>query len=63
MAGHNLLETLTFKVLRLGFDLMTENFVESIIQEVEKVLVKPESSMLRHVALLKVTIVPFHEGF
>ena len=55
LAGHNLLETLFFKVVL--FDLVTEDFVGSIFQEVEKVLVKPGWSMLRQV-FFKVSIAP-----
>ena len=47
LAGHNLLETLFFKVDL--FDLVTEDSIGSLFQEVETVLVKPGWSMLREV--------------
>ena len=49
LAGHNMLETLSLIVH--VFSLRTEDFVGSTIQNVEKVLVKPGWSMLRHVSL------------
>ena len=48
LVGHNLLETLSLKVLL--FHLVTVDFMGAIFQEVEKVLVKPGWSMLRQVS-------------
>ena len=48
MAGHNVLEALSFEVNVDGHE--TENFVGSIIQNVEKVLLKPGWSALRQVS-------------
>ena len=53
MAGHNMLEVLSLEVLVDGHE--TENFVGSIIQHVEKVLVKPGWPALRQVSF-KVSI-------
>ena len=50
LAGHNMLEALSFKVLVLVDSSDTENFIGSTIQEVEKVLVKPGWSALRRVS-------------
>jgi hypothetical protein len=48
MAGHNMLETLSLEV---EMDIaVTEDFIGSIIQKVEKVLVKPGWSALRQVS-------------
>ena len=48
MAGHNMLEALSFEV-RIHVDDI-ENCIRSIIEEVEKVLVEPGWSALRHVS-------------
>ena len=48
MAGHNMLEALSFEVEVGGYE--TEHFIGSIIQNVEKVLVKPGWSALRQVS-------------
>jgi hypothetical protein len=48
LAGHNMLEALFFKVCVYGNE--TLDFIGSIIQEVEKVLVKPGWSALRKVS-------------
>ena len=48
MAGHNMLEALTFQIRVVERD--TEEFIGSIIQKVENVLVKPGWSMLRQVS-------------
>jgi hypothetical protein len=48
LAGHNMLEALSFKVRVDGLE--TEDFIGSIIQKVEKVLVKPGWSALRQVS-------------
>ena len=48
MAGHNMLEALSFEVDVDGHE--TEDFIGSIIQNVEKVLVKPGWPALRHVS-------------
>jgi hypothetical protein len=53
LGGHNVLEALSFEVHVLAY--VTEDFVGSIIQKVEKVLVKPGWSMLRRVSF-KVSI-------
>ena len=53
MAGHNMLEALSFEVDVDGDE--TDNFVGSIIHNVEKVLVKPGWSSLRQVSF-KVSI-------
>jgi hypothetical protein len=52
MAGHNMLEALSLKVVidSVGGQLGTEDFIGSIIQEVEKVLVKPGWSALRRIS-------------
>ena len=47
MAGHNILEALSLKVHLEGHE--TGDFIGSIFQSVEKVLVKPGWSSLRHV--------------
>ena len=47
MAGRDMLEALSFEVVL--FSLETEDFIGSIIQEVEKLLVKPGWSALRQV--------------
>jgi len=48
MAGHNMLEALSFEVRVDGDE--TEDSIGSIIQNVEKVLVKPGWSSLRQVS-------------
>ena len=48
MAGHNMLETLFLEVKVDGYE--TEVYVGSIIQNVEKVLVKPGWSSLKQVS-------------
>ena len=48
MAGHNMLETLSFEVIVDGHE--SENFIGIIIQDVGKVLVKPGWSALRQVS-------------
>ena len=53
IAGHNMLEALSFEV-RVKYH-ETEDFIGSMIQEVEKVLVKPGWSALRQVSF-KVSI-------
>ena len=49
MAGHNMLEALSIKV-HIGDNTETEDFIGSIIQKVENVLVKPGWSALRQVS-------------
>ena len=49
MAGHNILEALSFEV-RVDVDDDTEEFVGSIIQKVENVLIKPGWSGLRQIS-------------
>ena len=50
MAGHNMLEALSFQIV-VEFDVdTTEDFVGSTIQKVENVLVKPGWSGLRQVS-------------
>ena len=53
MAGRNMLEALSFEVLVIGHE--TADFIGSIIQQVERVLVKPEWSALKQVSI-KVSI-------
>jgi len=50
LAGHNILEALSFKILVDGFT--TEHTLGSTIQEVEKVLVKPGWSALRRISFI-----------
>jgi len=54
LAGHNILESLSFEVLVSGNQ--TEDFIGSIMQKMEKVLVKPGWSALKQVSL-KVSII------
>ena len=49
IAGHNVLEALSFKVDVDGHE--TENFIECIMRNVEKALVRPGWSALRQVSL------------
>jgi hypothetical protein len=61
LAGHNMLEALSFEV-RVGAIIGgTEGFVGSIIQRVEEVLVKSGWSALRQVSI-KVKVAPFKNG-
>ena len=50
LAGHNMLEALSFKVCGVVDDDDTGDFIGSVIQKVENVLVKPGWSTLRHVS-------------
>ena len=47
MAGHNMLEVLSFEVKVSGFE--SEDFIGSVFQKVEEILVKPGWSALRQV--------------
>ena len=58
MAGHNILEALSVEVRVQNEDEM-EDFIGSIIQKVEKVLIKPGWSLLRQVSF-KVSVVDYH---
>ena len=50
LAGHNMLEALSFRVYLDGYE--TEDFIGSIIQKVEGVLVKPGWSALREISFI-----------
>ena len=52
MVGHNMLEALSLDVRGVVDDDHTEDFVGSVIQKVEEVLVKPGWSMLRQVSFV-----------
>ena len=58
MVGHKILEALSVEVQVQNEDEM-EDFIGSIIQKVEKVLVKPGWSLLRQVSF-KVSVVDYH---
>ena len=51
LAGHNMLEAMSFKVHHVVDDHETEDYIGSVIQKVERVLVKPGWSALREVSI------------
>ena len=51
MAGHNMQEALSFEVEVFGQE--TEDFIGSVFQKVEEILVKPGWSALRQVSFIK----------